>query len=433
MFVKRFYSKLRETIWFIPSFYTVLASLLALVTVLVDTRYNDYVKEFIPAYFLTTVDLAQTILGTLSGALLTMTTISFSTIMVVLTMYSSQFSPRALQNFLHKSSTQRVLGIFMGGFVYSLLSLLFMRKASISHEVVSAFVGVVLAMVCLGFFAYFIHNVGNSIQVSRLIRELTDDVLRILHQEKKELEGREVVWMAEKPQIEQCYSYVDEVKSPSFGYVQYINYEELAEWALKHEAVIDIAIPIGEFVGSQSLLCTIYFYGEQVEADLSSYFPLGEERSILQDTEYGIEKIVEIALRALSPGINDPNTAIRCIHAISEILQRASQLPGGIAIMNTSMNQPYLLAPHPTVFEYFYVAFSQISFYGKEDISILNAMLDALIYIGQSGSQETEVKKVIYEICDYIWNRFVHEELGDLDCKMIENKRQTIRLLTSVT
>jgi len=208
---------MRESIWFIPSIYTILASIFALATVLVDTKYNNALKEYIPSYFRTTVDLAQTILGTLSGALLTMTTVTFSTIMVVLTMYSSQFSPRALQNFLNKSSTQRVLGIFMGGFVYTILSLLFMRKASINHEVISASVGVAIAVICL---AFFIHNVGTSVQVSRLIRELTDDVLIALDSEKEGMKENRVVWSEEKPFFAQSFTFVSEVKSGNFGYIQ---------------------------------------------------------------------------------------------------------------------------------------------------------------------------------------------------------------------
>lgn len=177
--LKRLLLKMRESIWFVPSVYSVMASILALVTVLMDTRFNKQVIDYITPYMRTSVDLAQTILGTISGALLTMTTITFSTIMVVLTMYSSQFSPRSLQNFLNAPATQRVLGIFMGGFVYSILSLLFMRKNSVSHEVISASVSVILAVICLAFFAYFIHKVGRSVQVSRLIRDITEEVLKL--------------------------------------------------------------------------------------------------------------------------------------------------------------------------------------------------------------------------------------------------------------
>ncbi len=428
--IKRLVVRMRQTIWFIPSVYTVLASLLALVMVLIDTKYNNDVKEYIPSYFRTTVDLAQTILGTLSGALLTMTTVTFSTIMVVLTMYSSQFSPRALQNFLNKASTQRVLGIFMGGFVYTILSLLFMRKASINHEVISASVGVILAVVCLAFFAFFIHNVGTSIQVSRLIRELADDVITALKSERKGMEENTIVWSDEKPFFVQSFPFVSEVKSNAFGYIQYIEYENLTKWAIEQNAVIDVVRPIGAFCGTQSVLATVYSQQELDTKKLSSHFTLGEERSILQDVEYGIEKIVEIALRALSPGINDPNTAIRCIHSIGEVLQRATLLPGGIAVTYTEDNKPCVVTVYPSTEDYFYAAFSQISYYGKEDVSILSALLDALIYIARS-SEDEETKRLVMQVSNYVWNHFTHSVLEPMDTSRVEEKRQLLQVLTA--
>ena len=426
--LQRLVVKMRESIWFIPSVYTVLASLLALAMVLIDTKYNYELKAYIPEYLRTTVDLAQTILGTLSGALLTMTTVTFSTIMVVLTMYSSQFSPRALQNFLNKSSTQRVLGIFMGGFVYTILSLLFMRKASIDHEVISASVGVVLAVVCLAYFAFFIHNVGTSVQVSRLIRELADDVISALKSEKKEMMETHVVWNEEKPFFVQSFPFVTEIKSGEFGYIQIIEYESLTKWAVENEAVVDVVKQIGAFCGAQTVLATIYSQKELSTEDLAAHFILGEERSILQDVEYGIEKMVEIALRALSPGINDPNTAIRCIHSIGEVLHRATLLPGGISVTYTKGHEPCVVAVYPNAEDYFYAAFSQISYYGKEDASVLNSVLDALIYIARSSDNQ-EIKDLAFQMGNYVWNHFMHDVLEPMDVKRVEEKRQLLQIL----
>ncbi|ARK26029.1 hypothetical protein SporoP37_16000 [Sporosarcina sp. P37] len=427
---KRILVRMRESIWFIPSVYTAIASLLALGMVLIDTRYNYELKAYTPSYFRTSVDLAQTILGTLSGALLTMTTVTFSTIMVVLTMYSSQFSPRALQNFLNKLSTQRVLGIFMGGFVYTILSLLFMRKASIDHEVISASVGVLLAVICLAYFAFFIHNVGTSVQVSRLIRELANDVIEALKSEKKGMQENAVVWSDEKPFFVQSFPFVTEIKSGTFGYIQYIEYKKLTEWAVGQDAIVDVVKPIGAFCGTHSVLATIYSEQEVSAKDLSSHFSLGEERSILQDVEYGIEKLVEIALRALSPGINDPNTAIRCIHSIGEVLQRASLLPGGIAVTYTKENKPCLMAMYPKADDYFYSAYSQISYYGKEDASVLNALFDSLLYIARTSKDEKS-KKLVFQMSNYVWNHFTHEVLEPLDSSRLEEKRELLHVLTA--
>lgn len=422
--------KAHESIWFIPALYSVLASGLALLTVLIDTYFSDEVRAFFPIYLRTSVDLAQTILGTIAGALLTMTTISFSTIMVVLTMYSSQFSPRTLQNFLNAPSTQRVLGIFMGGFVYSILSLLFMRKQTISHEVISASVGVLLAVICLAFFVYFIHSVGTAIQVSRLIRALADDVIETVANEK--VEETKIVWIQEKPLFQKDFLLETEVQSNSFGYIQYIDYNKLAEWAEKQNVLIDIERPVGEFVGTKSILARIHHNEELSKVNVLAHFTIGEERSILQDIEYGIDKIAEIALRALSPGINDPNTAIRCIHSLGEVLQQATDLPTGVAITYSKNRDPVILSTRPKMSDYLYAAFSQISFYGKEDASILFATLEALTYLANNNSLSDEIKADIRNMGEYIWNRFDHTLLETLDTDRLESQRQKIHILTTV-
>lgn len=430
--LKRLLVKMRGSIWFIPGVYTILASLLALGTVLIDTKFNAHVKEYIPTYLRTSVDLAQTILGTISGALLTMTTITFSTIMVVLTMYSSQFSPRTLQTFLNAPFTQRVLGIFMGGFVYSILSLLFMRKQSISHEVISASVAVLLAVVCLAFFAYFIHKVGRSIQVSRLIRELTEEVLGVIDNDQKTAQKKSLVTMNEKPFLATSFAHVTEFPSESFGYIQYIYLNKLAEWATNHDAVIDITSPIGTFVGTKSVLATVYHHEPLDEANLKAYFKIGEERSILQDIEYGIEKISEIALRALSPG-NDPNTAIRCVHSLGEVLERASYLPAGMTVMYTDANEPSLMISRFSMKDFLYAAFSQISFYGRQDAGVLSAIMDSLLYIARSRSSSPETLRDVRRMSEYVWNRFDHSICEPLDTERLMDKQRTLQMITDAS
>ena len=429
--LRRLVLKMRQSIWFTPSVYSVFASLLAFGTVLIDTTFNAQLKEYIPPYLRTSVDLAQTILGTISGALLTMTTITFSTIMVVLTMYSSQFSPRTLQNFLNAPSTQRVLGIFMGGFVYSILSLLFMRKQSISHEVISASVAVLLAVVCLAFFAYFIHKVGTSIQVSRLIRELAEDVLRTIDDTIEAVQKKPLVTTEEKPFLASSYSHITEIPSHSFGYIQYIDIDKLANWATTHRVVVDITSPIGTFTGTKSVLATLYHNEPLPEAKLAAHFTIGEERSTLQDIEYGIEKIAEIALRALSPGINDPNTAVRCIHTLGEVLEQASRAPAGMTVMYTETNRPCLMISRFSMKDYLYAAFSQMSFYGRQDASILNAMMDSLLYIARCNPSSTETLQDVRRMGEYIWHRFDHSVFQTLDTEKLVDKQQTLRLLTA--
>jgi uncharacterized membrane protein len=123
--------------WIYLSGYILIALILSTIIILIDNNILP-IQQYIPAIFLTTVDLAKVILGMLAGVLLTITTFTFSTILIVLTMYSSQFSPRVVENFLSNKITMKVLGIYTGGFFYCITNLLFMRNANFDHLVIAA-------------------------------------------------------------------------------------------------------------------------------------------------------------------------------------------------------------------------------------------------------------------------------------------------------
>ena len=112
--MKNFTFWIKEKLWVTPAVYSIFAVALSIIFFYIDLYLIESLSEYIPSILLTNVDLAKTIMGNLSGALLTMTTFTFSTILVVLTMYSSQFSPRTLKNFVHDRLTWRVLGVFLG-------------------------------------------------------------------------------------------------------------------------------------------------------------------------------------------------------------------------------------------------------------------------------------------------------------------------------
>lgn len=127
----------RNIVWIYPLINMVGALSLSLGVIYLDTR-GYVIYEHVPRIFLTSVSLARKILGALVASLLTITTFTFSTIMAVLTMYSSDFSPRIVENFLREKISLKVMGMFIGGFFYSITSLLFMRDALESDLVISA-------------------------------------------------------------------------------------------------------------------------------------------------------------------------------------------------------------------------------------------------------------------------------------------------------
>lgn len=383
-----------------------------------DTYYAEYTKELVPSFLLIKVSLAQTILGVIAGSLLTMTTITFSMIMVVLTTYSSQFSPRTLPNFITNRNTMRVLGIFMGGFVYSIFALLFMRQVY-SHAVISASVGVLVAFVCLSFFAYFIHHVATSIQVSNLTEEIVEDALNAVHECEKTASADLAM---EKPNLGVNGLPMTRVKSDSIGYIQYIDYPKLCAAAEQKQLIIEMEQTIGAFVTPNKTLMKVFHHDKELNLDTGSYIQVGRERTTLQDVEFSMQKIVEITLRAISPGINDPNTAIAGILQLGMLLSQICKKDGSYLIFRDKKDFVRVVGRQHNVEELLYSTFYQICHYGRQDISIFIAVLDALILIAEDNLDHVKHKVSVFS--QYVEKAFDQSTFQALDFQLIAEKKR---------
>src|SRR5699024_10487335 len=197
------------------------------------------IKDQIPKQLLTSKDTAKKLYAALVTAILTMTTISFSVIMVVLTTYSTQFSPRTLQDFMRSRTTQHVLGIYCFGFIFALLLLIFVDHG---NPVAGPFIMAGIAIVCLAFFVYFIHHSARWIQVNNLIAKIRMDGSSIIkYVFKKEKLPEYSVW--DEEEINRLRSLSKTViNAKHSGYVQEIRWNGMVEWAKKHDYVIDLHV-----------------------------------------------------------------------------------------------------------------------------------------------------------------------------------------------
>ncbi|MBU8906109.1 DUF2254 domain-containing protein [Desertibacillus haloalkaliphilus] len=420
--------KIRASFWFIPSFYGVLAFVLAVVCFLIDVSVPSMGHaQWMRDWLLTDIALAQTLLGAISASLLTMTTITFSSIMVVLTTYLSQFSPRTLQDFMMDHSTQRVLGVFIGGFIYSTLLLLLLRERYDDDALfISPALAVVVAFICVGFFVFFIHHVGNWIQVSNLIHHICADTIKSIdknfneetHNHKdapwEDWESEEITQMEPK-----------EIQSIVSGYLQLIDIEDLVEKAKADNCIIKLEKRLGDYVDKGSTLLLLYnLEGNKIETDYLTFFSFGSERATIQDVEFGITKIVEIGLRALSPGINDPNTAISCIRQLGKILARLGNKNLHRSFFNDDKRSLRLIIEQPSFSDYLYKSFYQIRQYSSEDISVLAAIIEALQVIAEQNNGE--IKKEIWDFSRYILEALDHQLLLELDRNYMNRKLERL-------
>lgn len=412
--MKRFSLWITERFWVVPAFYSLLAVLLTFIMFQVDTRYAEKLEPYIPGLFRTKVELAKTILSGLSTALLAMTTFTFSTILVVLTTYSSQFSPRTLKNFVRDKMTWRVLGIFMGGFIYSTLSLLLMNEVLSGQAVLAATVGILVSLICLFFFAIFVHHVATNIQVSTLIERLAEDAERVIEEytslhEKNKKNSKQI----KKQSNEWTYT------AQCHGYIQFIHFQKLVSFAQKNNATVEVMVHVGDFIHPEETVLKVHA-AEKPEIKVEDCIVAGKEQDTRQDPEFAIQKLVEVSLRAISPGINDPNTAIHNIRQLGRLLGKASFFPDYGGVFYDENDVPRVTYPVRPFGEVLYKAFFQIRHYGKEDISILAAVTDALTITSELASEHAQSD--IWDMQLYLIEGMGKDSLLAFDRKFYQHK-----------
>lgn len=416
----------RKEIWFVPSLYALASIILTAIIISIDTVFADSVQTYLPRIFFTNVDLSTTILSSIATAILTMTTISFSTIMVVLTTYSSQFSPRTLQDFMTQKPTLRVLGVFVGSFIYTVSSLLFMKDWLDDQRVLASGVGVFLAVICVGYFVFFIHHVARSIQVSKLIERLMKEGLISL--KKKKLLYKEEKLTFETLQAPSGYTEKKELQPKATGYIQVIDMDGLTNKAKEHGFYLLFTKRMGDFVTERSTIAEVYFNKKPPkDLDVTAYIEIGEERTPLQDAEFALQKLAEVALRAISPGINDPNTANNCIRYMSRLLIEFGEVEAEAVSYLDDTKEQRITLPQRTFQEILYTAFYQIRIYGEKDISVVLTMLECLILTAE-GSEKV-VRNNIKDMYEFLVGSIKEQYFEPLDIKKIEEKKAVLEEL----
>ena len=330
MYLKRtkVWVNLQESFWFRSILYGIIAGFLALTAIKLDFYISHQaLKGVLPPLFVSSTSLEIQLSSTLAQSILAMMAITFSAIMVVLTTFSSQFSPRTLQNFISDKVTQRVLAVFVAGITYNLLVLFLIKGNSKTAMFFSPLLSVVLALLCILGFVYYIHHVAKWVQVNELISKISTETMgtvQRVHREFQRFQKRGRTPSTKDvldPDSNEIKTKIIHAKKS--GYVGLINTEKLIIMAEKDGVVIEFLVHVGEYVITDKALMRVRSIDDPEKLDLDAYcrcVKISIERKDVQDVEFGIQKLVEIALRAISPGINDPHTAINCINRIGTLI-----------------------------------------------------------------------------------------------------------------
>lgn len=312
--------------WFVPALCVLVAVALAVGLIQLDESTGE------PSGLAFTGDAAEArqVLSTIASAMLTFTGLVFSTTMVVLTLTSGQFSPRVLRTFLRDRRIQFSLGVFVGTFVFALVAL---REVRGSGGEVDAFVPgltvtVAFALVAasVGMFVQYLHHIAQSVRVVTIINRIGKEASAAV--DRLYAEGAGADRRDSRPWEQRLTSGPTRpLRATQTGVVTAVRSGKLVAYAARADCVLELVPSVGEFVIEGQPLFRVRGDGQLPDRRVVGCVTIEEERDARQDVAFGFRQLVDIAERALSPGVNDPTTAAQCVDHVHALLYRLASRP----------------------------------------------------------------------------------------------------------
>jgi uncharacterized membrane protein len=389
----RLWQALRESLWFVPGLFVLGAISLALGLIFFDS-YSDWQgKKRFPLLFGAGAEGSRGVLTAIAGSMLTVAGLTFTFTLTALTQASSQYSPRVLRNFMRDGVNQVVMGYFVGAFTYCLLVLRTIRGGDEAGQFIpsiSVLVGLLLALGGVVALIFFIHHIAESLQVGTLVHNISQETSEAIDDLFPEPLGEPIADEVRQEAIDHWADRADwrPITAPTSGYVQHVQAQGILEWACQHDAVVRLEHAIGEFVVAGTPLVRMQgkaIPNEAAEKRLVGYFSIGRHRTIGQDVGFGIQQLVDIALKALSPGINDTTTALMAVDYLSVILSRLAnrRFP---PTERTGGGHLRVLVRAPDFAIYVRLAFDLVRINAEGNHAVLRRLLRALADVAQTAT-----------------------------------------------
>ncbi len=386
------WQEMRSSFWFVPAVIVLGAVGLAALLIGVDTTVDLHVVEGWPLLFGAGAAGSRGLLTAVASSMITVEGVVFSITIVALSLTSSQYTSRVLRNFMRDRVNQVVLGVFVGIFAYCLVVLRTIRGGDEGEFVppLAVLAGLILAFVGIAFLIYFIHHISMSIQASNIISAAAQETIAAVDHLFPEVLGEDADEDAHGASLTalalQAWS---PVPARETGYIESIDEDALLAVARQRGTILRMERGVGEFVVQGSPLISVAGLGgldDESTAELNKVYTVSHQRTVEQDAAFGLRQIVDIALKALSPGINDTTTAVMCVDYLAAILVRLASRR-----MTTSyrLDQGKLrvIARGPSFASLLAGAFDQIRQNAAGNVAILTRLLEALeIIAGQTAS-----------------------------------------------
>ena len=384
---------------------------LLLLTWIFDNQFPG-LKDHVPNQLLLSVDVSMDFLSNISGVFLTISIFSFTTIVTVLNKYSSSVSPRMLQTFIDRTDVLGLFGIFISGFFYSVISILLLQNVRADDHVMAGSFAIAYAIVAMIGFVVFAKQVLENIKISNIIEGVYTDCDALIDEE---VALREKAERYEDDKDTKEFS----VLATTTGYLFSIQTDAILKALDGIKAEFTIKKRIGEYTTEGESLGVLKLFGgknlskeeiEELIETLGGAMVINVFKNIQDDYHYGLVNLTEIAAMALSPGINDPNTAVMCVNKISSLLGKLLSTANQFIVLKEDGDTKVLYQSY-SVEDELYLAFSQIITYSGGDPLVTRSILQGLylIYMMAGASAKAGVKNYFDSAYDLLMANFSHE------------------------
>jgi uncharacterized membrane protein len=369
--------------------------------------------------------MAQLLLGAIAGSCITVVCVVYSVLLIALTFASIQFSPRILSTFLKDRVCQATLGVYIGTFAYCLILLPGIHSgATVVVPTLSLTLALALATTCMLFLIYFIHHIALAIQANYIVARIGAETVSVLDR----CFGASLKGFPSSEQPIQEPNEGKAVASLRSGYMQFIDETRLLRLAKSNDLVIYIHRSVGQYIPAGAPCVTISPFPQasrEIVGACLECFHIGPVRSMEDDVECGVLQIVDIALKAISPAVNDPSTCIACIDQLSSILLRAAGLEPPASRILDETGTLRITRRQTSFIRLLEIAFDQISPYGKGDMAVSLRLMRALQDISGATNYPPylaailkHAKRIVRAVssnfepteCEEIWERLARIE-----------------------
>ncbi len=417
-----FFSGVKNNIAFYPTLLAALGFNFAFLMIYLEDRgISEYLLETFPVLVVDNGNTALTILSACVTGLISMMVFSFSMVMVLLNQASSNYSPRLLPGLISDKNHQVILGIYLFTILFCIFILFSVQPTGDKYQIpgFSVLLGIIFTVVCICAFIYFIHNISHNIQINNILEEifhLAEDRLNYLIENESDKSF-------DFPDTSDWYEY----HTDKTGYFQNIHAESLVDFCIENDTMLEILPAKGIFVlkGVPVFKSREELDEDQVNEVLSGFnFTRGE--LVRDNYALAFKQITEIIVKAMSPGINDPGTALNGIDYLTELFALRMKKRDDSSLGRDG--KAYIKLTSINFEELMYNVLASIRVYCKHDVTLVQKLSIMLLYL---KSQEA-IHSGYYEVIDKEGTTLLDDAKNTIenksDLKIIEKLAKKLKL-----